>query len=153
MAEENQLYLKYVDQIISAFEKECAKEYKVTPSGSGGKMPKDIEEIAVDFRVYRTATIDEARALEVAMTEKLLKKINQDEKIRPYLREYPFTANRARVGISFHNKDQSFHTDGSVAYVSKIRNLIYYDAADPKTEDLYNLRKEPYEEALKLVQK
>ena len=156
MAEETKPYLKYADQIIHAFEKECAKEfkkYKLRSVGSGGGMANDVEEIGVMFFAYRPATVEEARALEVDLTEKLLKKINENEKIRPYLREYPFKPNRARVSVSFHKPNSSVYTDGSVAYVLQVRGRIVYCAADPKTEDYYDLHEEPYEEALKLVKK
>jgi hypothetical protein len=94
-------------------------------------MAYDVEEISVKFVAYRKATIEEARALEVAMTEKLLKKINENEKIRPYLREYPFKPNRAHVSISFRKHDYSPNTDGSVAHIFQARNLIFYSGADP----------------------
>ncbi|MFI5334751.1 MAG: hypothetical protein ACHQT8_06295, partial [Chlamydiales bacterium] len=153
VAEESKPYLKYADQIIHQFEKECVKEFKVVRSGSGGRMSRDVEQISVDFMAYRIATIEEARRLEVTLTEKLLKKINENEKIRPYLREFPFPYSRARVSVSFHKRDNSPNTDGSVAHVFQARNKIVYSGADPKTEDLYDLLEEPYEEALNLVNK
>lgn len=151
MAQENKPYLKYADQIIREFEKESAKEFKLVCSGNGGGMAHDVEEISVDFFAYRTATIEEARALEVAMTEKLLKKINENEKIRPFLREYPFKPERATVSVSFHKRDGSSYTDGSVAQVFQVKNRIFYSGAYPETEDYYDLLEEPYEDALKLV--
>ena len=156
IAEGGEPYIKYADLIIQSFEKECAKEfkkYKLRSIGSGGGMAYDVEEIRVMFFAYRPATIEEARVLETSLTEKLLKKINENEKIRPYLREYPFKANRARVSVSFHKPNSSVYTDGSVAYVLQAKGQILYCAADPKTEDYYDLHEEPYEEALKLVQK
>ncbi len=154
MAEESKPYLKYADEIIHTFEKECVKEFKefkLRSIGSGGRMPNDVEEIGVNFSAYEPATIEEARALEVTLTEKLLKKINAHEKIRPYLREYPFPSNRTEVSVSFHKRNGDYYTDGSVAYVSHILNQISYCAADPKTQDFIDLLEEPYEDAVKLV--
>lgn len=156
VAEEYKPYLKYADQIINSFEKESVKEFKdfkLRSIGSGGGMATDVEEIGVDFFAYKPVTIEEARSLEVALTEKLLKKINENEKIRPYLREHPFPPNRAIVSVSFHKRDNSPYTDGSVAHVFQVKNKIYYMGAEPKTESRYELCEEPYEEALKLVQK
>ncbi len=153
VAEEPKPYLEYADQIIRSFEKESVKEFKLVSIGSGGGMAHDVEEVSIKFFAYRQATIEEARALEVAMTEKLLKKINENEKIRPYLREYPFSHSRARVSISFRKRDNSPNTDGSVAFVFQARGQVIYCGADPKTEDYYDLLKEPYEDALKLAKK
>ncbi len=152
---EGPLYIQHADEIIHSFEKECVKEFKgfkLRSIGSGGGFAHDVEEIDVKFFAYEPATIEEARALEVTLTEKLLKKINEHEKIRPYLREYPFPSNRAEVSVSFHKRNGDYYTDGSVAYVSQIRNKIGYCAADPKTEKFIDLLEEPYEDALKLVQ-
>ena len=148
-------YLKYVDQILRDFEKESVKEFKefkLRATGDGGSMPKDVAELDVNFFSYKPSTIEQARALEIALTEKLLKKINEHEHIRPYLREYPFPSHRVCISVSFHKRDNSINTDGSVAHVFQVKKTIFYMAADPKTEDFYDLHKEPYEEALKLVQ-
>jgi hypothetical protein len=156
VAEENKPYPKYADQIIRSFEKESVKEFKdfkLRSIGSGGGMAKDVEEIGVDFFAYRPATLDEARALEIVLTQKLVQKINENENIRPYLREYPFPVSRALVSVSFHKANGDYYTDGSVGYVFQVRNKIFYKGVEQGTEDHYSLHEEPYEEALKLVKK
>lgn len=148
------LHVKYADEIIHSFEKECVKEFKsfkLRSIGSGGGFAHDVEEVSVMFFSYVPATIEEARALEVTLTEKLLKKINENEKIRPYLREYPFPSSRARVSVSFHKRNGDYYTDGSVAYIFQARDNLFYYTADPKTKDQTVLFKEPYEDAVKLV--
>ena len=64
----------------------------------------------------RKKAIEQARMLEVRATEKLLKAINSNEKIRPYLKEYPFTAAKTKVFISFEKSPMIHYTDGSVAW-------------------------------------
>lgn len=175
-------YEKYVNEIIRSFSKEMEKEYGLTCSGSGGRMPQDVEQISIFFDANRHATIDEARELFIAVTEKLVNKINQHEKIRPYLREFPFTLAsadkiftwcRAHISISFLRDDGSHYTDGSVAYISQGKRGVYYCSAEIQkrkgpnfidfdgtveigkvTEDevLIDLIEEPLEEALKIVQ-
>ena len=98
------------------------------------------------------------------------------KKIRPYLREYPFNADRINVSISFRTETDDRPLDGSVALVSLVNNKIYYDAAEMKMsapiplarinannewtkeiipgklqEELVPLMEETYEEALKIV--
>ncbi len=168
-------YEVYVNEMIRSFGKEMEHEFDLICSGGGGQMPRDVEMIEVSFVAYRKGSIEEARKLEVQGTQKLLKHINNHEKIRPYLREYPFKHNRASVSISFRNPESGHHyTDGSVVYVSFARNIIFYSGSeikmekpgrfvnmtkhklefehDDKTERpverLYTILEEPYEEAL-----
>ena len=147
------VYVKYANEIICSFAKEMKAEFNLLCSGSGGKMPYDVEIIEVGFTAYRNATIEEARELEVKVTEKLREKINQHEKIRPFLREYPFPASRAKVKISFSKKDGSRPKEGFVALTFHAKDTIFYDTATNETEKLVSLAEEPYEEALKIVQK
>lgn len=145
-------YEIYVNEIIKSFAKEMRQELGLVCIGDGGRMPYDVEEIAVKFIAYRRATVEEARALEVFATERLLLLINNHEKIRPYLREYPFGANRTEVGIAFCKPDSSENNDGSVSYVSHIRDNLHYYGRDPKTDNSYDLLKEPYSAARKIAE-
>lgn len=145
-------YQLYVQEIVKPYAKEIEQEFDLVCIGNGGRMPRDVEEIEVLFVAYRRATIEQARELEVRATEKLLHAINSHEKIRPYLREHPFKANRVKVCVSFRKGDDSYYSDGSVAYMSIIRGNILYRADNPSSEKYIYLLSEPYEEAVKLVQ-
>jgi hypothetical protein len=79
--------------------------------------------------------------------------INAHEKIKRFLRETPFPYSRTNVGISFSKRNNTPYTDGSVAYVSQVNSRIYYRAENPDNPNVYKqIRNEPYEEALKIVQ-
>lgn len=149
--EQNEDYEVYVNQIIESFSKEMEKEFGLVCYGYGGSMPYDVEEIRIKFSAYQRATIEEARILEVNVTERFLKTINSHEKIRPFLREYPFTPNRGEVSISFKRANHTPYTDGSVSYVSQFNNRIFYRADMENSPRLIPLADEPYEEALKIV--
>lgn len=146
-------YLKYVDEITRRFSKEIKKEFGIECTGSGGSMPHDVQEISMEFVAYQRATVEQARELEVKITEKFVQAINAHEKIRPFLREFPFPSGRTEVGISFFKRNNIPYIDGSVAYVSHIRSKIHYRAEDPDNPHLFKpITSEPYEEALKIVQ-
>ncbi len=169
-------YLKYVKEIVDAFAKDMSKEHDLFCCGSGGSMPYDVQEIEVLFVAYRRATIEEVRKTEVDGIQKLFNRINTHEKIRPFLREYPFSTDRIRMAISFEDRNGKWYLDGTVARVSFIKNKIFYDAAALKKETYYpikdasdlrhivygppeermdeqlvDLYEEPYEEAVKIV--
>lgn len=151
---ESSLYIQYVNEITRDFAKQIKKEFGFECIGSGGSMPFDVEEISIKFGAYQRATIAQARELEVKITEKLVEAVNAHQKIKPFLRENPFPFYRTRVGISFYKKNHNPYMDGSVAYVSLVNNRIYYSAENPLNPYVYkDIKDEPYEEALKIVQK
>ena len=169
-------YLKYVDEIIEDFAKDMKTKYGLHCYGSGGSMPTDVEEIEAMFISYSHMTVDEARKVEINAIQDLIRRINSHEKIRPYLREYPFHQGRVGVSISFRTKTDDRPFDGSVALVFLARNKIFYKAAEMKMsapipltrinknnewttevqpgelkETLIPLLEETYEEALKIA--
>ena len=149
----NEDYETYANQVVKTFAQEMKNKYGLICIGDGGRMPHDIEKISVEFIAYKKGAIDEARKLEVAAIESLKNLINSDEKIRPFLREFPFTVPRIEVAISFRKrKDNDVYDDGSVARVTKIRNKLHYCANDSSKGLYVPLFEESYPEALKKVQ-
>jgi hypothetical protein len=131
------------------------KEHGLECGASGGRMPYDVEEISVSLAANHTATVEQARELVIKTTERFAQIINAHEKIRPFLREYPFPSNRVDVSISFRDpkrkKPSGLYME--VTYVLQARNRIYYQTDDPQNPYVgKDIKDEPYEEALKIVQ-
>jgi cytochrome c556 len=146
-------YTQYVAEVICQFTKEMYKEYGFECGASGGEMPYDVETILVQLVAYQSATIEQARELEVKATERFKQIINAHEKIRPFLREYPFPANRAHVTLSFREKGKRFSTHSEVEFICHARNKLHYLGHDPEHPHVGKLiKEEPYEGALKIVQ-
>lgn len=146
-------YVVFVNQVTNAFIEEVRKEFGLQCIAEGGSMPYDVFDISLCFMAYRKATIDEARELEVVLIEKFLKIINAHEKIRPYLREYPFPAKRVRLSISFHKKNNLPETENSIDYVHQCKNKLFYTFHDSKMDySSIDLWEEPYEDAYQLIQ-
>jgi hypothetical protein len=144
-------YERYVDELVKTFALEMKNDLNLYCVGDGGRMPRDVEEIAIDFSINRRATLDEARKMEVYATEKLLQKINAHEKIRPFLREYPFTPARVGIRITFDDEFNAHYSDGTIAYMNLARGKIFYSYQDPIAGKLIDIHKESYEDALKLI--
>jgi len=125
--EENPPYLKYVDQIIKEFVHEMERDYGLICDGSGGSMPKNVQTIDVSFNVYHKGTIEEARVLMVKAKTKLVEKVNTHEKIRPYLKHYPFRLEDAEISLAFLKQNGAYYLDDSVAFVctGKDDNIAY----------------------------
>jgi hypothetical protein len=88
----------------------------------------------------------------VKLKERFVEVINNHEKVRPYLREHPVTAERAKINLRFCDKKGVQYCDGTVAFVLVgSDNKIYYcgsELNDLKWNDLFE---EPYSEAVKIV--
>jgi hypothetical protein len=148
-------YVQYVTELTKSFASEMYKEYGFECVGSGGSMPYDVEEISVKLVTCQIATVDQARELEIKATERFVQMINMHEKIRPFLREHPFPSSRVRVSISFERPKNAFSlsTKNDVSHVFQARNRIFYQAKNPDNPYLgKDIKDEPYEEALKIVQ-
>lgn len=147
-------YINYTKEIINPFIAECEKKYDLDCIGTGGRFAYNVAKINISFVAYRKGTIEEARTLEVKMIETLLTQVNSNIKIRPFLATYPFQPNDLDITVAFQKKDNSCYTDGSVVLVFLGKNnKLLYRAEDPKTGQLVGIYEEPYEEALKIVQR
>jgi hypothetical protein len=145
------IYRPYLKELIEAYAQEMQDQYGLRISGEGGGMHETIEEIVVKFIALRRASVEEARELTVRIAERLLRMINEDEKLRPYLCEYPFDVSRINPRISFEQQNRAYN-DGTVTYVSLIKNNLFYDASEILTDNLQEILKEPYPKALKIVE-
>ena len=145
--------VKYVHQVTNTFLKIAKKEFGVTCGAVGSGMPSDVESITVYLSIKKKGTVEEGRDLFVKLKERFVEVVNQHKKLRPYLREYPFTPARAHLLLSFCDKGEIINKDGSVAYVCMGRDKkIYYDDGNPdRSNEQKSLFIESYEEALKIV--
>lgn len=144
-------HIRYAKEIISSFTQECEKNHQVVCIATGGELSHNVKKIKLSFIAYRKGSIEEARKIEVAIIEDLLKKVNAHEKIRPFLDEYPFQPHNLSISLAFRKRDDSCYTDGSVVLTLIGKGKLLYCREDPKTGKLEDIMEEPYEEALKIV--
>lgn len=144
-------YVKYYKEIVGDFAQKTKTSYNLRCIAEGGQMPYDVEKVELGFISYQRASIEEARKLEVLVSEDLARAINAHQKIRPYLREYPFPASRTNISISFNKPDNRQYTDGSVALIFHVRDKVFYCAEDPETGKYIDIHEESYDEARRIV--
>ncbi|MBA2369878.1 MAG: hypothetical protein H0V82_12805 [Candidatus Protochlamydia sp.] len=153
--------VQYLFQFLENFAHDIEKELNLQCSGKSGRLKNKIEETKISFYTQRRATIEEARALQVYVMEKLVQKINDDKQLHPYFFEEPFTFKRVDISIDFNDPYNRSYYDGTVTQVQNInelarnienRNKIFYSAKNPFTKEIYDLLIEPYEEAVRLAE-
>jgi len=126
-------YVKYEHQIVAQFVKEAEKECNLVCVGTGGSMPYNVEKIDIMFYAYRPATIEQARELEVALTEKLLKLVNSHEKIRPFLNVYPFTSEYLHLSVNFKDRHGKRYKEGIDSVLRGRDDKIFYKKEEEYT--------------------
>ena len=143
---------KCVREIIYNFEEWAIAKYGLKRYEFGASMPDDVEKIKVGFCFIGKTSVNEARETYITLNEKLTEMINTHEKMRPYLREYPFTRTRVEICIDFCDKHNIRNTDGSIATVLIGRDdIILYLSKKPNIFGYIHLFEEPYSDALKIV--
>lgn len=147
----NPIYCKYANEITGPFSKYLRKNYDLYYYGGGGGFLENVRVIALHYRTVKHLSVDDARVLFINCVEELLKRINQDEKIRPYLEHYPFTEKGIEFSIAFYKNNKERVPSSFPAYVFLINEKIYYDYYDRETEMLKDLYSEPYQESLSIV--
>lgn len=144
-------YEQIADAITARTAKKIECEKKIRLIGTGGGMLGDIYMMAMSFNYCQEVDFDTARRLLVYCVEEYLSAINSDEKLRPYLHNYPFTAKNIEIRIYLKKPNNSDVPLGSICIARSIKGVVSYDANNPNGINLDTLHKETYEEALKIV--
>jgi len=145
-------YIYYVNEVENEFVKEAVNKYGLMCYFSGGAMPYDVERVSIGFIKHAPYNLEETRTLLVTLVREYQKKINQHEKLRPFLREYPFPAERVGVSLAFRDENSKNYKD-SIGLALNCSKGIFYEVNDEKTDRYVNIKKETFEEAEQLVTK
>ncbi len=119
------------------------KEYGLKPFGIGGQARDEVEMLALAFQSSRKIDIIEGRKLLVASVEILLDEINKEDKLIPYLANYPFEAKNVDVSIYINSSCRE-----ELAVISASRGLLQYQKDISSDEPLKTVCRETYQEAL-----
>jgi len=124
------------------------KEQDLYPCGFGGGMMNQIRMLALSFNYYKPVEIEQARELLFSAGSLLLKTVNENEKIRPYLDTYPFQPKNIEIRIFLKAADKFAIEDEKLCGISMLDGILEYEIHDPKTKKLTTIYSETYEEAM-----
>ncbi len=145
-------YIKISNKISSSYCRELNQSKGLYVTGSGGAMMGDIQEVGVHFISFTPSSIEEARRLYVEVTEGFLKRYNENEAVRPYLHNYPFTIENLEIMIRFADEARKHRGDWMVALVFTARkDQLFYCGYNYEKQQLYDIHKEPYSQAVEIV--
>ena len=113
-------------------------------------MMDDIKKMTMGFQYYGEKSVDEARELLVYSVECYLTAINENEEIRPYLHNYPFTSKNVEVDIYFRKIDGHTVPIGEINVASSNQGLVTYFIDNPEGTALQEYHEESFEEAQRI---
>ena len=100
-------HVKAAYRVMHAHIGDMKNDYGARPYGIGGGFLKNVNKLGIHFTIVGSFTVEEARRFLYQTSQQFLEKINNDEGIRPYLSDYPFTAKN--LSYSFAVDDESGH--------------------------------------------
>jgi len=150
LGEEDKLLYRF----INSEGKRLGKKYNMIQCCNGLAGMDKVERIAISFNRYGIPlTEEEARILIIDCVEDFLKAINKDEKLKVFLRDYPFTAKNIDMAIYNFDKDNKGDLYPSIAVVSNYEGKIGY-FTNIKSKLSYHTKKyESFEEAVAILKK
>lgn len=140
--------LKLVNEIRSKVAAKLNKDFGLIPCGTGAQMMHQIEMLALCFDYRNLVDVQKGRQLVVTALNAFLSAINEDERIRPYLSNYPFEPKNIQIYIYLKNPDGKSVALGNFCVISSIEGLLEFDVRDRSTNRLKTIYKETFEEAV-----
>ncbi len=138
-------YEKIANEITDVTAKTLLKEKKLYLLGTGGRMMDDIKMMAMSFNYYQEIDLKTARELLLYTVNQYLSNINNNEEVRPYLHEYPFTAKNIEIRIWIYTPDGRKLTPEKIGYIGAVEGILEYDNRSQEKPIL----EETYEEGMK----
>jgi hypothetical protein len=142
---------KLVNLITAKTAKKLEKEKELILIGTGGRMMNDVEMLMMGFQYHTAVDIKTVRKLLIDSVEEYLSEINANEKLRPYLHNYPFTTKNLEIVIYFRNPDGSKVAPDQINVASAQEGNMFYYIDYPEKYTLKAICEETYEEALQSV--
>ena len=146
------LYIRLSNEIVGPYKKEVRKERGYECTGGGGSLCNNVKVITLTFTVRQVMhSQEEARRIIIELAEDLMARYNANEKIRPYLNDYPFGPRNTQILLLFNPKDPS-STTPLISTANLMKGSISYSLASPCCGTrVGELPLETYDEAYKLV--
>ncbi len=140
------------NEISAKVAKTLCKKHNMEWVGEGGGMMGSVYTIGLSFRVYHPLDRNEARMLVVDCVEELLAAVNQNEEIRPYLKDYPFTTKNVDIAVYSSNSDGRTVFDPYITVASIYKSdTIEFATKEPNQVPYKNEYRESYQAALTQV--
>lgn len=134
-------YVIMANDISAKVQKTLSDRYKMKILGVKSGLAECVNVLGLSFQISGPLSKEELRIILVDSVEEFLSEINSNVKIRPFLKNFPFTAKEITITLFIKNKkgQQIYHPDISLAYASagevafntvNINNLNGYESRE-----------------------
>jgi hypothetical protein len=124
------------------------REKGLIPFGTAGQMMDEIKMLGLSFQYYKEINIEEARELLMKAGSLLIKEINANELIRPYLDNYPFEAKNIEIKIFLFNPNGTQFDLDKLHYATMVKGKLKYVIRSSENNLYKTIYTETYEEAV-----
>ncbi len=145
-------YERMSDRIVSKYIKEIKKEHGFDLTILGGGMMGAVNLVTIGFAIQQNIDKDQGRRIATECVEKLLKQYNENEQIRPFLKNYPFNTSNIEMYFRFIDESRDRVDKKYIALITVGNNIVRYARFDSETKRFFNHREETFEEALRIVE-
>ncbi len=142
-------YVKLAHKITDEIATTLLKEKKLYLIGTGEGMMDDIKMMAMSFEYYQELDLKAARELLLYVINEYLSNINNNEEVRPYLHEYPFTAKNIEIRIYIYNSDGTEISPNKINTISAVDSNLRYSTINSEKFSRDIILRETYEEGMK----
>lgn len=142
---------KLSNEVTKIAIKKICSESMLLPCGRGGGALDQIRMLAISFNYYQDVDIAEGRKLLIQALDTFLSVINADERIRPYLANYPFEPENIEIRIFIFNKDGTSIGSDKLCVVGAINGILDYHIHTPDGLWLDKVHEETYREAVEKI--
>ena len=147
-------YVVIADQITDEVAAKLSKQYNMKLIGSTGGMAGCVNVIGLSFQIRGPLNQETLRKILVGCVEEFLTPINANERLRPFLKNYPFTSHEIEIEIFVVDaRGEEIHDPEIGIATAKHGGLRYHTKArEPGYLFGYKTTmKEDYNAALKIV--
>jgi hypothetical protein len=140
--------VQLVNEISDKVAKKLMDDHQLRLAGVGSQMMDQIKMIALSFSYSSPVDLEKARELLLVATDELVNAVNVDERIRPYLDNYPFEPKNVEIRIFLKNADGSLPSPEKLSVISALDGVFDYEVDDPRKSVLFTIvHTETYQEA------
>ena len=146
---------KIAQQTVQNISKTLNKRYQLlykNLSGSGSN--NQYKKIGIYFDLFQIVDKEESRKILVGCVEEMLKQINTNLDLRPYLQSFPFTVENIELVIYIRQEGKQLVYYPDLGVLSVWGGLVRYKTEEENKykTSFYTEDEESYAEALKIVQ-
>lgn len=142
-----------VNSILAQTAKIIKEKYGISPCGMGAAMPGGpIQGMTLCFDSKSEFDQEQLRELIIKSAQELLKEVNDNDEIQPYLKKRPFTIKNIQIIIYNHDNKGMEIFDPGIAVAQISQGNLSFATVDP--QDTFNYKneyEESYEEALNAI--